>query len=873
MWTRLPPGADLGVWWQQQPGALPWPDVPVHTVSAWCIAWQHLPVATLAAAYAPAGAVLVVAESAAGTDVYGLVSLRAPRASHCGGALEHRADLALETAVPPLAHLTLEHTWCRRPHVLADVVMDTAAERPLIARAISTVVDIARGRAADVEAWPADAAGQLDCAKMRYYVRLCLTAAPVLLDVQRTAHRIGAEALGAWTAAIVRRHVTSEKRCAQVVADERLPLQVVAPTVAPPVATCSCGRVPLPQHIDEPGALAAMYAVSADERASPLTRGSTACAPKAGGRWALISGGAIELNPYAYGARLPASMFVVVSPGGRRPSVAELLAALYLHGWAPPAAHGLSELWLPCGDAMLWAVPELVWASGAALGTFVRGVWAWPSAWDYDVDGTLSTPFTPHPHVAWPRHAPRAQRRTAATWTAGGGSAMRLRAADGATMAWQALPTWVGEAVTADTLRAHGTAPPLAAIAAAVKLAMGSQLFTALSTIASYTVTQTAARDSVEVFGSSDYQRIESWVAERRDRLEAFFTDLTAPAKVCIDGEVRVRADGHLTLVVEGPRVMQWKDFSTRNGGGGRGCTLGSLITYRLDGATGDSALHWLERWADTRAQQEALADTDQACTPPQHAEAPPAPADTMAARAKIAGRLAHMTRVDEQTAAWRYLRETRGLADAPRALIEENPALCASARGSFHVNDDTALPCALLGCITAGQIGMQLIHLDAATARKLTAPDGSALPDIKRTHGLLRLGVGRYDAVPIAAAPADEAVERVFVAEGPETALSVAAAFPGTPVYAALGVGFIGGFGDVAAAEVVICRENDAGAAHIERMLRAARTALSTRFRHVREVWPPSGYNDFNDVHQQHPGAAGTAIIRTHIDAQLLRT
>jgi len=875
MWTRLPPGADLSAWWHAQPHALPWADVPVHTVSAWCTAWRHVPVAALAAAHPTSAAVLVAAVSAAGTDVHGLVPLLAPRAAQCGDALEHRAHLLPHetgAAVPvaPLAHLTLEHTWCRRPHTLHNSVFDPVAERPLIARAIATVDGIARGQAPNVDAWPADEAAQLDCAKMRYYVRMCLTTVRMALDVQRAAQRIGAEALGAWTAAIVRRHVTSAKRAAALVEREQLPFTVVPPPAVPPATTCRCGHVPLPLHIDEPGALAALYAASSDARAELLTRGVHACAPKTGGRWALVSSGAVELNPYAYGAALPTAMFVLVGPDDPRPSMAALLAALYVHGWAPPVLHGLSELWVPSGDAMLWAVPELVWPSGAALGAFVRDMWAQPSRWRYDEDATLTAPFVPHPHVAWPRHAPRTARQTAAAWMAAQESGGLRYHGDGRILLWQALAAWIGDAVTADTLRAHGTEPPLAAIGVAVKREMGSRLFTQLSTIASHRVLQTVTRDDVEVFGSREYAQLEAWVAERRDRLCALFHDLTAPATVVVDGHTRLRADGRLTFVVEGPRLLQWRDFDTLHGGG-HGRTIGSLIVYHLKGVSGDSALRWLQEWADTRAQAEAGEAPAVPLSMRRTTPADTAPATLANARAQVAQMVGRMSRVTETTAAWRYLRETRGLADAPRSLIEENPALVARARATFATDDGAAVACAQLGCVTASQTAIQLIHLDAATARKLTAPDGAALAAVKRTRGRLQLSTGRYDAVPIVAAPAGERVERVFVAEGPETALSVATAFPGEPVYAALGVGFIGGFGDVDAAEVVICRENDVGAAHIEREMRKAHAALRARFVRVRDIWPPAGYNDFNDVHQQLPGAAGSAVIRVHVETQLM--
>lgn len=879
VWARVRREDELATWWNAQPAlgiALAWLDVPLYRVAPRCTGWHSARVDLLRTAALPAPAVLVIGVDAVdgAVTVYGLVPLAAPPAPLLGAALVHRRWLyehelagAPAESVPPLAHITLEYTWWRRRHTLSSVVFDPVAERPLIARAIDTMHEWARGRV-PVDTWALDEATQLDAAKMRFYVRTTLLLAPATLEVHRAALRIGADALGAWTAAVVRRHITSEKRALALIAAEQLPLQAEPLPTAPPAQTCGCGGVALPVHVDAARALAAAYAACGDERAARLTNTACACALLASGRWTLLTEPTVAA--YAYAPTLPTSFFVVRERDAAPLRLATLVAALYAHGWAPPA-EGVTKscVGLPDGR-QLWTVAELVWPSGRALGEFVAAAGI-GSAWDYAAAGVLESAFVPHPHVGWSAALPRAGRRGLGTKAVGTvQTAFRLQPGPiGERFVWTALPEWIGGRVAADARRSHGNVLLSKPVQAAIMREMGTALLARLHALAAYACARPASGDADEVFHGRDYCRLEEWVCARRDRLTAFFRELVAPVPVRADGATKLRAGGHLSFTVEGQFFLCWKDFKLSRGGGhGRG--LGSLIVHYLEGTTPGAALQWLDAWAGARAAHELETNDVEPAAPaaPTAADAD-VPADALvAARALVARHMGKMTHATADTVAWRYLRETRGLADAPAALLEENAAICARNRLTLKTGADDGTVhtsvCAALGFVSAAQTAIQLIYLDPVSARKITHDLA------KKTHGKLGMGGGRFDAVPIRAAPAHR-VARVFLAEGPETALSVALAFPGEPVYAALGVTFMRGFGGVDADEVVICRENDADAKHhIAAEIRRARAVLGTRFARVREVWPPAGYGDFNDVHQRSPGAAGSAVIRAAIENAL---
>jgi len=91
---------------------------------------------------------------------------------------------------------------------------------------------------------------------------------------------------------------------------------------------------------------------------------------------------------------------------------------------------------------------------------------------------------------------------------------------------------------------------------------------------------------------------------------------------------------------------------------------------------------------------------------------------------------------------------------------------------------------------------------------------------------------------------------DRIAVAEGPETALSIREAHPEWRVYATLG---ISQFGRVPLApgikEVLICADNDGDKPQIKKMLDRAVVALSNREVDVQLVKPKEVKTDFNDV------------------------
>jgi hypothetical protein len=559
-----------------------------------------------------------------------------------------------------------------------------------------------------------------------------------------------------------------------------------------------------------------------------------------------------------------------------------VLAALAARGWQPPTEALLSAV----ADVAAWALPQLVWASGRALGAFLRAAGI-ASSFDYDVESALAaSAFVPHPSVAiariciggvpagqWPADSAdeAAQRAHALHRDTCDAPTMALRAPNGAVLTWPGVAAWVGVRIVADIERiraqhkgdAYARSLRLRALAPLVMSEMGTSLLARLQAVVMQRCAKPLRGDVVDTFSSREYERLESWAAQDRRRLEAFFHALMAGLPVRVEQRHRLRADGRLTFSVAGEHALCWKDFGMRRGGD-RGRGLGSLVMYHMGDASPAAAMQWLRRWAEEYMRCEETGAPAVAHSPRRKEPAVRARDASTAGVSVVAGVLRYMTRAAEGTVASRYLRGARGLGDesnAPLALIEQNPAIWAHRARQFEYTDKatrTVCSCSLpvVAFVSRSQSCVQLVYLESVGAVKTTRDNA------KRTRGEV------VDAVAIRA-PAGEHVPRVFLAEGPETALSVACAFPDDAVFAALGVGNYAKFSCPEAAAVVICRENDARAGvHIAASVAAARRVLASRFASVSEMWPPPGYGDFNDVHQRHPGAEGSMLIRACLGA-----
>jgi Ti-type conjugative transfer relaxase TraA len=196
-----------------------------------------------------------------------------------------------------------------------------------------------------------------------------------------------------------------------------------------------------------------------------------------------------------------------------------------------------------------------------------------------------------------------------------------------------------------------------------------------------------------------------------------------------------------------------------------------------------------------------------------------------------------------ENTLAERYLREHRGIkAELPASLKYKNHM--------FEPGSQQSLP-ALIAEARDGQgtlTAIQAIYLDKASAKKAT------IDITKRSYGSLK---GSFVEIQT---DNKEVPNRVYVAEGVETALSLKEAGIKDPIYAALGVSNYKNIGFFLETkykshypEVIIAADHDKGKGEVEspssRTTNQALEALRTKGFKASLIKPHKEGYDFNDV------------------------
>lgn len=444
----------------------------------------------------------------------------------------------------------------------------------------------------------------------------------------------------------------------------------------------------------------------------------------------------------------------------------------------------------------------------------------------------------PAPQLQWPD---KMERPTSAIVGSGG-----------APFCYAQFPTWMRDVAfkrLVDLRKLKETTLHLAEARLLVRKHMQVQLFTSMQQIAARSVVK-PVRDTHEIWRSAEYRRIEEDMAKSPARCELFFRDLMAGSRIRAS-QMRLLADGHLSFCIGGRFALCWKEFGQKYGPDKKGRGLGTLIMHCRGTNNALDAFAYIKAWTQTphRAvdprQSVVRLETEQRA----------------AQREQAAKLLQRCTPVTPQTKANAYLRTVRGLCDAPIALIEENAALRAATL--YYTADgkkwhDTPG----LVAVVDGGIGAQRIFLDRTSARKRTDLES------KMTIGTLTDDAGAAPGVCLQRGAPD--AELCFVAEGPETALSVAMAWPDAAVYSILGIGSLARFKIRNQAQtLVLCRENDAEGVsqNVAKTIQDAIKTLSGKVRKIVSVWPPSGFGDFNDIHQAHPGRQGTLLIRKTIE------
>jgi len=292
-----------------------------------------------------------------------------------------------------------------------------------------------------------------------------------------------------------------------------------------------------------------------------------------------------------------------------------------------------------------------------------------------------------------------------------------------------------------------------------------------------------------------------------------------------------------LAVRLTGGRAGVWSDFAS----GERGDAL-DLVAAVLFGGDRRAAMGWARRWL-------GLGDDATSAEPVRRAPAVSADVVDAEAVAKRRNALALFAEAREPitgTPAAAYL-AARGLNLAelgrvPRALRFHPACWCGEAGGK--------LP-AMLGAIT----GPDGAHL--ATHRTWIALDADGvwrkakLRDAKRTlggyaGGTIRLWRGA-SAKPLAQAEPGAAVA---LAEGIETALSVALACPELRVLCAVSLGNLARVTlPATVATVILAADNDGDNPAAAKALARAVEHFTGEGREVRIARPPEGVKDFNDV------------------------
>lgn len=195
------------------------------------------------------------------------------------------------------------------------------------------------------------------------------------------------------------------------------------------------------------------------------------------------------------------------------------------------------------------------------------------------------------------------------------------------------------------------------------------------------------------------------------------------------------------------------------------------------------------------------------------------------------AQRIAKGTRPIKGTLAERYLREHRGIQGELPESFRYHPA------HYNHLAGKTLPALVVLARNSENRIqAVQIISLDPETANK-ACDKQSKISYGTLSHAGVLASIGNSD-------------KPVLIAEGPETALSVAEAMPGHTVYAALGSSNFAHMPlDSEVKSVIFAADNDGkDAASVKQLERAANT-LSLQGIDVSQVMPEGLKQDFNDV------------------------
>lgn len=303
-------------------------------------------------------------------------------------------------------------------------------------------------------------------------------------------------------------------------------------------------------------------------------------------------------------------------------------------------------------------------------------------------------------------------------------------------------------------------------------------------------------------------------------------------------GSLAGEAGQSLGVCIAGDRSGVWSDFSS----GEAGDSLDLVAAVRFAGNTPD-AMRWARQWLGLGDGTTVPAPTA------RRAPEPARPAVDVEGQAKRRKALALFAEAQEPitgTPADDYLKarslDLRTPGRVPRALRFHPACWCAEV--------SAPLP-AMLGAITGPDGAHQATHRTWLSRR----PDGTwgkaPLDRAKKVLGGFAGGAIRVwrgaGGRPLAEA---EAGEVVALAEGIETALSVALAAPELRVLCVVSLGNLARVElPASVSTIVVCADNDEGNDAAARALARALDRFAGEGREVRLARPPVGVGDFNDM------------------------
>jgi hypothetical protein len=389
---------------------------------------------------------------------------------------------------------------------------------------------------------------------------------------------------------------------------------------------------------------------------------------------------------------------------------------------------------------------------------------------------------------------------------------------------------------------------------------------------------------------SPEYNRLQSRICESRDALVSFFSSLNDAGEKFTAHGSEARIGGGLKLALDGKYALHWQEFRAgHNPQSGAG--LGSLVWYCKQYASADEALQYIRHWCAGTLKKGLP-------PPPQQGDAVHKARPSTATTAQLVPEmLRRCGPLNMRLRAWAYLCNARGLADLTPALVAHNDSVLGATGLQYMDNNGAKHLGSALVVVSEDRRCLQRVFVDDnGNKRQIPLPKQSFGPVVDETGRFCGARVtpmpaeyssGLLALLPLAVLKRVEAMcmsrpRTCFLSEGPETALSVAAAaiflagrtrVPALS-YCTFGCNNLPHFKPPPFIErVVLCRENEASdrtTLGVGNYAERCRAVLERERLQVISVWPVAEFGDFNDMLKAVPGTPGAKQICAHLETMI---